>query len=136
MKDGLTGVANRRSFDKRLSREQRGESMSILMIDVDFFKAYNDSLGHQAGDICLARLASTMQTTLHRSSDAIFRYGGEEFAVILENVTSRQAADIGRRMKDKVQSLQILHPASDIAPCVTVSVGVAIARKDEAIPCK
>ncbi|MDR1659512.1 MAG: GGDEF domain-containing protein, partial [Desulfovibrio sp.] len=135
MKDALTGVANRRNFDNRLAREHRGESMGILMIDVDLFKKYNDTLGHKAGDDCLAALASAMQSTLFRSSDALFRYGGEEFAVILENVTPGQALAVAKRMKDKVQSLRMPHPSSTVSPHVTISIGAAVARKDEPISC-
>ncbi|MDR2054467.1 MAG: GGDEF domain-containing protein [Desulfovibrio sp.] len=135
MKDALTGVANRRNFDNRLAREHRGESMGILMIDVDLFKKYNDTLGHKAGDNCLAALASAMQSTLFRSSDALFRYGGEEFAVILENVTPGQALAVAKRMKDKVQLLRMPHPSSTVAPHVTISIGVAVARKDDPVSC-
>jgi diguanylate cyclase (GGDEF)-like protein len=135
MKDALTGVANRRNFDNRLAREHRGESMGILMIDVDLFKRYNDTLGHKAGDNCLAALASAMQSTLFRSSDALFRYGGEEFAVILENVTPGQALAVAKRMKDKVQALRMPHPSSTVSPHVTISIGASVARKDEPVSC-
>jgi diguanylate cyclase (GGDEF)-like protein len=135
MEDALTGVANRRNFDSRLAREHRGESMGILMIDVDLFKKYNDTLGHMAGDNCLAALASAMQSTLFRSSDALFRYGGEEFAVILENVTPGQALAVAKRMQDKVRSLRMPHPSSTVSPHVTISIGAAVARKDDPVSC-
>ncbi|MDR2744285.1 MAG: GGDEF domain-containing protein [Desulfovibrio sp.] len=135
MRDALTGVANRRNFDNRLAREHRGESMGILMIDVDLFKKYNDTLGHKAGDNCLVALASAMQSTLFRSSDALFRYGGEEFAVILENVTHGQALAVAKRMKDKVQSLRMPHPSSTLSSHVTISIGVAVARKEDSVSC-
>ncbi|MDR3358048.1 MAG: GGDEF domain-containing protein [Desulfovibrio sp.] len=133
MRDALTGVANRRNFDNRLAREHRGQSLGILMIDVDLFKKYNDTLGHKAGDDCLVVLASAMQSTLFRTSDALFRYGGEEFAVILENVTTGQALAVAKRMKDKVQALRMPHPSSTVSSCVTISIGVAVARKDDSV---
>jgi diguanylate cyclase (GGDEF)-like protein len=131
MKDGLTGVSNRRCFDQRLTRAHRGDSIAILMIDVDKFKNYNDFFGHQIGDFCLVKVATTIQEALFRSSDNVFRYGGEEFVVILENVVSETAAEVGRRIKTAVQKLRIPHPTSGIGPHVTVSIGVAVARKGE-----
>ena len=103
----------------------------MLMIDVDLFKNYNDSLGHPAGDKCLADVARAMQTTLYRHNDALFRYGGEEFAVILEDATERQALAVAERIMSGIRSLRLPHPDSVVAPHVTVSIGVAVARRVE-----
>ena len=129
--DALTGVANRRSFDARLAESARCASVGMLMIDVDLFKNYNDSLGHPAGDKCLADVARAMQTTLYRHNDALFRYGGEEFAVILEDATERQALAVAERIMSGIRSLRLPHPDSVVAPHVTVSIGVAVARREE-----
>ena len=131
MVDALTGVANRRSFDARLAESARCASVGMLMIDVDLFKNYNDSLGHPAGDKCLADVARAMQTTLYRHNDALFRYGGEEFAVILEDATERQALAVAERIMSGIRSLRLPHPDSVVAPHVTVSIGVAVARREE-----
>ena len=129
--DALTGVANRRSFDARLAESARCASVGMLMIDVDLFKNYNDSLGHPAGDKCLADVARAMQTTLYRHNDALFRYGGEEFAVILEDATERQALAVAERIMSGIRSLRLPHPDSVVAPHVTVSIGVAVAQRVE-----
>ncbi|MDR2574466.1 MAG: GGDEF domain-containing protein [Desulfovibrio sp.] len=136
MKDSLTGIANRRSFDVRLNRKQRGDSIGILMIDVDEFKNYNDNLGHQAGDACLVKLASAMQAALLRSSDVLFRYGGEEFVVILENVDSGQAIEVSERIQARVRSLHLPHPLANASPYVTISIGAAVTRQEGFTSCE
>lgn len=132
--DALTGVANRRGFDARLAALGPGAALSMLMIDVDLFKNYNDSLGHQAGDKCLAAVARAMQEALYRREDTLFRYGGEEFAVILEDAAAPQALAVAERIMKKIHSLRLPHPASSVAPFVTVSIGVAVAGRDERCP--
>ncbi len=129
--DALTGVANRRSFDARLAESARCVSVGMLMIDVDLFKNYNDSLGHLAGDKCLADVARAMQATLYRHNDTLFRYGGEEFTVILEDITERQALAVAERLMARIRSLRLPHPDSVVASHVTVSIGVAVARREE-----
>jgi diguanylate cyclase (GGDEF)-like protein len=138
MVDGLTGVSNRRSFDMRLARKEkshRGESLAILMIDVDKFKDYNDHLGHQAGDKCLVLVALTMKSVLMRRNDTLYRYGGEEFTVILENVSTDQAMAIAMRIREAVYKMRLPHPASPASPYVTVSVGVSAVHREHQTSC-
>jgi diguanylate cyclase (GGDEF)-like protein len=131
-RDGLTGVANRRSFDgtlnmewRRASRESR--ALSLLMIDVDHFKRYNDTYGHQGGDDCLRRVAGAMSDSVKRSSDAVARYGGEEFAILLPATDPAGAGVVAERIRAAVEALRLPHSGSDIAGHVTVSIGVASA---------
>ena len=128
--DGLTGVYNRRYFDQQmaleLARAQRGHTpLSVIMLDIDFFKRYNDQYGHLAGDDCLRLLASGLKNELKRSTDLVARYGGEEFACILPETDLDGALHIANALEQKVRALQIPHAGSDMAPCVTISLGVA-----------
>lgn len=128
--DGLTGVGNRRYFDKALGREvavakREGQPLSLLMLDVDHFKRYNDHYGHLAGDACLKSLAQAICGSLMRVSDLVFRFGGEEFAVILPNTQLSGALEVGERILEAVRDLRIEHVASECRPCVTLSIGVA-----------
>jgi diguanylate cyclase (GGDEF)-like protein len=128
--DGLTGIANRRHFDLAIEKEQRrarrsGIAMSMLMIDIDFFKAYNDHYGHQQGDDTLIRVAGALAGMLQRPLDLIARYGGEEFAVILPETDSAGAVWIAEAMRQKIAQLGIPHAAAPWALTVTVSIGVA-----------
>ncbi len=127
-KDGLTGLANRRSFDEALSSEVRraardDKPLSLLMIDVDHFKSFNDHYGHQGGDECLRGVASAIRGALLRAGDLPARYGGEEFAVILPNTDSTSASLIADRIRRMVEGLKVLHAGSTTAACLTVSVG-------------
>jgi diguanylate cyclase (GGDEF)-like protein len=127
--DGLTGIANRRQFDEALMREWRRclrdrEPLSLLMCDVDFFKQYNDSYGHQAGDECLRMIAETLRSKLRRPADIVARYGGEEFAAILPDTGLEGAMLVAEAMRAGVQSLGQLHEGS-MTGVVTVSLGVA-----------
>lgn len=129
-RDGLTSVANRRSFDQTLDSEWRratreSRSLSLLMIDVDYFKRFNDSYGHQGGDECLRQVAAAMSAVMMRSSDAIARYGGEEFAVLLPATDPEGALIVAERMRAAVEALALPHAQSEIADHVTVSIGVA-----------
>lgn len=126
LRDALTGVHNRRSFDEQLARENRDLPLALLMLDVDLFKLYNDTLGHQAGDAALAAVAQAMERSLLRSSDKVFRYGGEEFAVLLPNATEKAALAVAERILRHVHALALPHPSSAVAPILTVSVGVAL----------
>lgn len=126
--DGLTGVANRRHFDERLEDEWRRARraqypVALLMIDIDFFKNYNDEYGHQKGDACLKAVAAALQLHAQRPGDLTARYGGEEFAIILPHVTLESAFALGQQICQGVAGEQIEHKASSIAPVVTVSVG-------------
>jgi diguanylate cyclase (GGDEF)-like protein len=131
--DGLTGLKNRRAFDEHLRRvwqlairDKRG--VGVLLIDVDFFKSFNDTMGHQAGDAALQSIASVVATTVRRPLDMSARYGGEELAVILYDVTRDYVADVAEVVQRKVEALGIRHPRSIVAPVVTVSTGVAYLR--------
>lgn len=127
--DGLTGLYNRRYFDEALTREWRrlrrqSGSLGLLMLDVDHFKAFNDSLGHQAGDDALKQLATAMNGALSREGEAVCRYGGEEFAVILPGADIAQCADVARLLHKAVGELKIAHPSSR-QKWLTVSIGAA-----------
>ncbi len=129
--DGLTGIANRRRFDETLRREWRramraGRPIALLMIDVDFFKSFNDRYGHQDGDTCLRRVAACLRGSLHRPGDLAARYGGEEFALILPETDLVGAQEIAARVLAEIMALQILHSASECG-VVTVSIGCAAA---------
>jgi diguanylate cyclase (GGDEF)-like protein/PAS domain S-box-containing protein len=128
--DSLTGIANRRKFDdylnaewRRLAREKA--SLSIILCDIDYFKLYNDTYGHQAGDSCLQRVARAMQNTIKRPADLVARYGGEEFAVILPNTPGEGALKVAQSICDRVRDLQIEHVKSLVNRYVTMSFGVA-----------
>ncbi len=128
-KDGLTGIANRRSFDNTLETEWRRamrktKSLTLLMVDVDHFKGYNDTYGHQAGDECLRRVAAAMVDIPVRVGDQVARYGGEEFAVILPDVNLQGAAVVAERIRAAVEQLALVNRVAD-AGLVTVSIGVA-----------
>ncbi len=127
--DGLTGLANRRTFDTRLEEEARraqraGHPISLLMIDVDHFKLYNDSLGHQAGDDCLRRVAKLITGQVNRPGDLTARYGGEEFAVILPDTSLSGALAVADRIATSIAADAIPHVQSPTA-VVTASIGVA-----------
>ena len=129
--DGLTGVANRRHFDTTLGQEWRragrqGEPLALLMCDVDHFKAYNDSLGHPAGDDCLRRIANTLQHQAARSGDLVARYGGEEFALILPATDLPGAERIAEKIHTRLQTEALHHPQSPVGR-VTLSIGIACA---------
>jgi diguanylate cyclase (GGDEF)-like protein len=129
-RDALTGIANRRHFETVLSSEWRratrtGSPLSLLMADVDSFKAYNDTYGHPGGDACLQRVAFALQSGLRRAGDLLARYGGEEFVVLLPDMPLEPAAALAEELRLRLRSLQVPHSAGVAAPVVTVSVGVA-----------
>jgi diguanylate cyclase (GGDEF)-like protein len=128
--DSLTRIANRRRFDEclqqewnRLKREQH--VISLIMGDVDYFKLYNDTYGHKAGDACLYTIAQALRANARRPGDMVARYGGEEFAVILPNTDDRQAAHVAESMRVNIEQLRIAHAQSPVCPYVTMSLGVA-----------
>lgn len=128
--DTLTQIANRRRFDAVLRQEWRravrDEShFSLLFCDIDYFKRFNDSYGHQAGDECLVRVAQAMEETLNRPADLVARYGGEEFIALLVDTDIEGARMLAERMRAKIESLQITNQASSVGPFLTVSLGVA-----------
>ena len=127
--DVLTSVTNRRGFNEALSSEwQRAKRsqmpLTLLMIDVDCFKPFNDNLGHPAGDECLQRIAAALRSVVKRAGETIARYGGEEFAVLLPNTTLQEGVEVAEKIRTCVFDLNIAHPASDVADWVTVSSGV------------
>jgi diguanylate cyclase (GGDEF)-like protein len=131
--DSLTGIANRRHFDHMLREEWRrcarnGTPLSLLMIDVDYFKRYNDYLGHVQGDECLRRLAAILTRVGRRPGDLVARYGGEEFVYLLPDTNAEGAVEVAERLRADVQAAGISHPASPLGLCVTVSIGVASAQ--------
>ncbi|MDX2096599.1 MAG: PleD family two-component system response regulator [Leptolyngbyaceae cyanobacterium bins.59] len=137
--DGLTQLANRRYFDeyfqqewRRLAREQL--CLSLMMVDVDFFKLYNDTYGHQAGDACLQRVAQTFRETLKRPADLVARYGGEEFIVLLPSTALEGAMHVANKLRSAVKALQIPHLRSPLEQQVTISLGVSctVPTQDEA----
>ena len=131
--DALTGIYNRRFFDENLIRlsktlsRSRG-SLGLMMIDIDFFKRYNDTYGHSEGDNCLKIVAETLSESITRKDDFIARYGGEEFAVVLPNTDEVGAIVIAEKMIENIQKQGIPHETSDAASYVTVSIGVATGR--------
>jgi len=129
MHDGLTGLLNRRAFDEAIEREwrvvQRGDQVvSLVLIDIDLFKQYNDSYGHPAGDACLKLVADELQKSLLRPADTLARYGGEEFVVILPGATLAAAGAVTSRVCERINQLGLPHLASPFGQ-VTVSAGVA-----------
>ncbi|MDD5247405.1 MAG: GGDEF domain-containing protein [Rhodocyclaceae bacterium] len=134
MHDKLTGIPNRRAFDITLEREWRRAErlkvpLSLIMIDIDFFKAYNDRNGHPAGDECLASVAKALVSVLRRANDLVARYGGEEFVALLFHMPRDDARVVAESMRRAVDKLRIPHPVGP-AGVVTVSVGGATC-----IPC-
>jgi diguanylate cyclase (GGDEF)-like protein len=128
--DGLTNVSNRRHFDATLENEmQRAlrtqNHLSLLMIDVDYFKPFNDHYGHGAGDQCLKQIAQAMQAEVNRPMDLLARYGGEEFVVLLPGTGLEGAWSVAESLRQAVAALQVPHACSPVAPHVTISVGVA-----------
>lgn len=135
MIDGLTGVGNRRRFDETLRREwlrarRNGESLSLLMVDVDHFKLFNDQYGHPAGDACLRTVASALVSTSQRPADLVARYGGEEFVQLLPKTGRAGAAHLAWRAFDAVAALGISHDGSPLGRRLTVSVGIGCYDED------
>ena len=129
VQDALTGIANRRAFDGALDLEWRravrsGLPLSLMMIDVDHFKRFNDSYGHIEGDQCLRAVAGALQAAVARSTDLVARYGGEEFVVLLPQTDAKAAGQVAERLRRAVADLSIENRASDLG-CVTISIGVA-----------
>ena len=131
--DGLTGVHNRRHFDERLAAEwgravRNGTPLSVVLLDVDFFKRYNDHYGHQAGDDCLRQLAATLKVRMKRPGDFVARYGGEEFVCLMPDTDLPGALELARQLGAEVAALGLPHGASEVADVVTVSLGVCTKR--------
>ncbi len=128
--DGLTHIPNRRRFDEYLAQEwqrlvREQQPLSLIMFDVDFFKPYNDSLGHQQGDEALIAISAAVNRAVKRSGDLLARYGGEEFAVVLPNTRRVGAENVAKTIQKEVAALQIAHPRSPVSEYLTVSIGIA-----------
>jgi two-component system chemotaxis family response regulator WspR len=128
--DGLTGIANRRRLDQALDAEWRrarrdGSELSIIMIDVDYFKKFNDHFGHLSGDDCLRQVAVALTAALRRPADLVARFGGEEFAVLMAATPCEGCAIVAEHLRAAIEALAIAHPRSEVAECVTISLGSA-----------
>lgn len=128
--DGLTGIANRRHFDTYLEQEwlrasREGVKISLVLTDLDYFKAYNDNYGHQAGDDCLKKVASVFKAVIQRPGDMVARYGGEEFVVVLPNTDIDGAVVLAEAIHSRVYALKIPHRFSKATNHMTISIGIA-----------
>lgn len=127
--DGLTQISNRRHFDEILSQEVRASErnshpLCVILIDVDYFKKLNDSLGHQVGDECLVKLAQVLSSIANRPRDLAARYGGEEFVILLPDTDLKGSLIIAEKLKQAITEIKLPHPDSDVSQWVTVSQGV------------
>jgi diguanylate cyclase (GGDEF)-like protein len=132
--DGLTGLWNRRTFDTRLADEwlrhiRSQQPLGLIMVDVDHFKGYNDTLGHPAGDTVLRKIATVIDAHAKRSADIAARYGGEEFVLVLPHSDATGVYQVAERIRTAVEALQITHPVT-AAGRVTVSVGASVYRPE------
>ncbi|MCP4398351.1 MAG: diguanylate cyclase [bacterium] len=128
--DGLTGIPNRRSFDKYLHIEwhramRSKEPLSVILMDIDFFKTFNDNYGHLAGDDCLKHVAQSLEGTIKRAADLVARYGGGEFAAVLPATDSDDAVKLADIVRNAIEKLDIEHAFSDVAKHITISQGAA-----------
>ena len=128
--DSLTGIANRRMFDQTLEKEwnrakRHQRPLSLMLIDIDYFKQYNDTYGHQQGDACLKQVANTLTRVMQRAGDLVARYGGEEFILLLPDTDNRQVAKLAEKARQAVHALNIPHQSSEIDRVITISVGVS-----------
>ena len=133
--DGLTHIFNRRGFDRAVSSEWKRmlrdkNTLTFMMIDLDFFKNYNDHYGHQAGDDCLIKVSAALEGELFRPADIVARYGGEEFAVLLPGTETVGAMQVAERFVEAVSAIKIPHADSAVSDYVTVSVGVATSNDE------
>ena len=133
--DSLTGLANRRKFDQVWQTEwqramRQGTRLAVIMLDVDFFKRYNDHCGHQAGDACLQQVANILAGGIQRAGELVARYGGEEFVLVLPGADLAQAQASAERIRAAVQAAAIPHPNSPLGPVVTISLGLAASIPD------
>jgi diguanylate cyclase (GGDEF)-like protein len=125
--DALTGIANRRSFDEQLAnlcRQADQEPFGIIILDIDYFKNFNDLYGHPVGDDCIRRVAGILRASMRRTGDRVARFGGEEFVALLPRTGLKESIDVAERMRRGIRDLGIPHGSSRIAPVVTISAGV------------
>ena len=128
--DELTGIANRRHLSKVLGKEwsranRIGSSLALLMIDIDYFKQYNDTFGHLKGDECLKNIATTLTNNLNRSADFVARYGGEEFCILMPETDLSGAKTFAKKIHSSIIELKIDNPGSDVSKYLTISIGIA-----------
>jgi diguanylate cyclase (GGDEF)-like protein len=138
MCDSLTSVPNRRYFSEAFDKKYREvlrdkKSLAVIMIDIDFFKLYNDNYGHWQGDECLRKVAQTLRKNLKRPTDSFSRYGGEEFVVLLKDIDKEGAKKVAQSLVDTVADLKIEHKYSKAAEVVTISAGISIKEGNEDI---
>ena len=138
MTDSMTDLANRRAFDLFLEREihtaaRRKESLTLMLLDVDFFKNYNDLYGHVAGDDVLKRVGQALNRCARRAVDVVARYGGEEFAMILPDTDLEGAKVVGKEVLRQIEMLQILHEASEADSVISLSIGSITVVADESM---
>ncbi|MTF39202.1 sensor domain-containing diguanylate cyclase [Cyanobacterium aponinum] len=131
--DSLTQVANRRYFDRTLEKEwnkaiETQQSLSLLLIDIDCFKQYNDTYGHPQGDECLIQVAQTFKSVIRHDYDCVARYGGEEFAVILPNTNLKEAKVVALKIIEKIRQLEIEHRTSTASNFLTLSIGISVSN--------
>jgi diguanylate cyclase (GGDEF)-like protein len=129
--DGMTHLYNRRYFDLIIEQQlkllhRHKESFAFMLLDIDFFKQYNDTYGHQAGDEALKKVAECLESSLHRESDMAFRLGGEEFGVVAVDMDEHQALELAQKMRGLITSAQIPHKSSSVSPYLSVSIGVIV----------
>ncbi len=127
--DELTKIYNRRYFNEQINKEwlrmlRNRDNLALIIIDVDFFKNYNDSLGHQAGDLCLQKIAACISDCCRRAGDLVARYGGEEFTVLLPNTDLAGAEEVAQHISKRVSELHLVHPNSTVSKKVTISLGL------------
>jgi diguanylate cyclase (GGDEF)-like protein len=128
--DGLTGIPNRRALDVRLAQAwsqacREGGTLSLMMIDIDYFKRYNDHFGHVQGDECLRQVAKAIAQSVTRPYDMAARFGGEEFACVLPETTLQGALILAEKIQARISQLAIAHPGSEVSEWVSLSIGVA-----------
>jgi diguanylate cyclase (GGDEF)-like protein len=138
--DPVTGIANRRCLDKCLQTEwdravRTRQSLSLILVDIDYFKQMNDSRGHGAGDDAMRLLAGCLREVAKRSTDLAARYGGDEFVLVLPDTSTEGALNIAQQIQKMVQELDILNPRSHVSTSMTVSQGVAVAVPDRKGTC-
>jgi diguanylate cyclase (GGDEF)-like protein len=135
-RDGLTGISNRRHFDETLMKEMKratrlNSTLSLILVDIDFFKAYNDNYGHHSGDNCLKYVARTMAKVSQRPGDLVARYGGEEFGIILPETSIEGAIKLAESIRSTIDELKLSHDFSGVAGHVTISAGIACIRPEK-----
>lgn len=134
--DALTGIANRRHLDEYLAlqkarTQKKKAALSLIMVDIDYFKQYNDHYGHASGDDCLKQVALTLSEQLYQATDFVARYGGEEFAIVLAEVSKEEALSFAQVLQNAIIDKQIPHQASTVSEHVTISLGIAtLSAKD------